>query len=45
MVISKNIFSLEYWAQHQFFSNTDGSINTGALHEAFGAQAKTKFKS
>lgn len=43
MVINKNIFSLEFWAQHQFLSNTDGSINQSALHEAFGAQAKSKF--
>lgn len=44
MVLSTNIYSLEFWAQHQYLSNTDGSINQSALHDAFGSQAKTKFQ-
>ena len=46
MKLETDIYSLNYWAQEQFFKNTDGSINTGALQIAWpNGQAKTKFQS
>lgn len=43
MVINKDIYSLEFWAQEQYLRNTDGSLNIGQLQNSWGSQAKTKF--
>lgn len=44
MKLSRNPNSLEYWAQHQYLTNTDNTLNMTALQQIWPTKSRAMFQ-